>query len=144
MNTTTQMPKLYDHAVKFYKIMEDGADGHGIFEGSIVAAFDEVRASRTYYSKLRNFLIESGCIEIERKGVTGSPSRVKMIHLPTEEDFDKTYTRRLTKRRHRDSVQLEQRVSNIEGRLGDSDIASALVDLETRMKRLEKFARTGR
>lgn len=130
--------------LNFYKSMARHADKHDIFEGSIVQAYADIRASRTYYSKLRELLVTSGCIEILRKGVSGSPSRVRLIRPPTEDDFEMTYTRRLTRRRHSDTVSLEQRVSNIEGRLGDIDIGTMAVNFEDRIKVIEKKAGIGR
>ena len=136
----TDEPRLFQHTAALYDAMikhSDSEDGEtGTFTGSKVEMFRSINVSQGYYSQLFNSLEELGCIETIVNGRGGGrPSQVKLYHPPALNEFQKIYTKSLTNPSPLDTVR--QRVSNIEGRLPQVDLAGVLTDFETRISDLE-------
>jgi len=141
-------PRMLELANELWKELRKEAKGSpgvlGVFEGSMTAAYERTGASRTHYSKLYELLREMGCIVVERKGRRDVSSRVVLLEPPTQELYDRhrgIVEYRLTHGARDATMQLEQRVSNIEGRMSGIDFTKALVDFEQRLRKLENAER---
>lgn len=129
----------YGHALKVYEELDSHAtmeEQHGcrVFRGSKVASFRAVGMSQAYYSPIFTVLEQMKCIErLEHR--PGAPSVIGLHGAPDPEEFERKYKEYLT--RPRQPSKIEQRVSNLEGRLGEIDLAAVLVNYEQRITRLE-------
>jgi hypothetical protein len=138
----TRMNKLFEHTVNFYEALlseseESQVNGavERVFRGKITDLFRELKISQTYYSKVKNALIDMGCITMVVRGTRNVPTEV-MLHKAPQEDAFKTVAKRpLTKRQ--DSATLAQRLDDVQRLIGGIDIRKALADHELRLSTLE-------
>ena len=140
-NNETDTPALYRHAVSLYNQLAAGADESGVYTGSKVEAFRAIGVSQGYYSTLYGRLEEMGCIETlhSGRGGGGNLSRVQVYDPPDLDKFQELYRKSLTKDTPFDTMQ--KRLSNLEGRLPEVDLASVIADFEARIDALEKQGR---
>lgn len=137
--TFTYACKLYDELAKDATVGEGEYD---VFTGSRVGVFRSLNISQTYYTPIYSALEETGCLELLERGRAGFPSVMALYHPPDEDEFTVAFKRNLTKTRS-PSI-LDQRVSNLEGRLGETDLSSVLVNFEQRIAALERMAEDGK
>lgn len=110
-----------------------------VFRGRISALYEEVGASKAYYSKVRNFLTESGSIVTLERGNVHSLSVVVVDadkpppdELPANvksSESGLTIAQELGK--------LRRRVEALENSLGGLNITQAAANFEKRISRLE-------
>lgn len=138
---------LYLHIFAFYKELDErssfeevaGTKDVRIFRGSITRIYNALGISRSYYSKVRNALIEMGCLTILSQGNRAEGTAIVLHRAPTDEDFRQWKDRPLTKAV--DAAILSQRVGDIEKRLGGLDVVNALIDFEERIKQQDERLR---
>jgi hypothetical protein len=139
---------LFPKAQALYAAMKKKSKDN-IFEGSMAEIYREAGASQTHYSKLFDSLVEAGCIEILRKGRAGLTSQIRLIRKPALPEFQKLYRKPLTRVDKGDILSLRERVVNLEaaareGRIGTIDVSEALVNIETRLRKLEAGESNGK
>lgn len=133
---------MFEKTLKLYNQLAADAEGD-MFEGSMAGVYKKTHMSQSHYSKLFGILIETGCIELVRRGRGPAPSQIRLRHAPTEKAVRNSYQAgRLTKRESPARVMLEQRVSIMEGRLSDIDLVEALSNIERRLAALEREVTT--
>ena len=84
-------PAMLKRSFEVYKTMEDHAKSDGerlIYEGFLTLLFKELDYSNSYYSKVRQLLIQMGCIEQIVRGGSHTPSVYLLKHPPTQELFN--------------------------------------------------------
>lgn len=140
ISTSSEAPKSYQHAVALYAAMEKDAVG-GVWTGSKIHVFHELGISNGWYSVLFRTLTESGCIENDKRGGGGRGSTVILHHPPEHDEFLAAYElqHRLTRTAKRATLdeQLEQRISQLEGRLPNIDLSRYILSLDERLQKLE-------
>jgi hypothetical protein len=125
-------PIVLKYAKELYSKLEERSTD-GIFTGSTTAVFKSMGISQAYYSKLYDLLYDSGCVEQIQRGSSHTLSVLRLIRAPDADDFR---VQHLTKPKSSATL-LEQRVTNIEGRLPNVDLASIIDNFETRIADLE-------
>lgn len=131
--------KLYAYSLRLYQAMEKQAVD-GIYEGKVVDTFHSLHISQSHYTTLFKALKELGCIELLDRGVRGRPTKYRMHGPPDETAFDTRYESGLTaggKPARVPITELEQRISDIEGRLKGLQIKQVIVNHEERIVALE-------
>lgn len=113
--------------------MEKEANEDGVYSGSIVAAWRTVKASNDYYSRVRDYLLVSGCIEIQARSV---PSIVRLYHPP--EPFDEKDLTTGRESATLSAAQVTERLARVEARIGGMPIQKILLDFEQRIAVLER------
>src|SRR5262245_27683142 len=122
MSEIDEAPALFNHTKRLYESLEAEAVD-GIFVGFLTQKFKDLGVSESYSLKLYGLLYKIGWIELIQRGQTGHPSRVRLIKPPTLDDYTNSY---LPEAKSRASL-LEQRVTLLERRLPNIDLASALI-----------------
>jgi hypothetical protein len=104
------------HARRLYDAMLERSyqeDDVHVFVGKVTELFNQLGISSAYYSRIRRMLIQSGSIQIVKRGARGVGSEVRLYRPP--EDF------------------------TFEGLTHGANPATLLVELETRVRRLEAW-----
>jgi hypothetical protein len=135
--------RLVEYTIQFYKLLRkkaktDRATGEVVFEGKVSSLYDELGISRAYYSKMMEVLQEIGGIEYLVRGTRHYKTRIRIHDEPTIEQIE-AY-RDLTRKPSSGKVtsrSLDNRVTQLERRLGSLDVPSAIANLESRLKALE-------
>ena len=127
---------MLDHVVKLYEYMsEHSVDG--VYLGTKTEAYRAVGLSQTYYTPLWAALQDMGSIELLMVGGRGRRTHIRLLKHPEPDDFAAVWSRRdLTS--HRSVGKLQEDVEAINRRLPAVDLASIVVNFETRIARLEK------
>jgi hypothetical protein len=124
-------PKLYQHCVKLYGLMEQDAkvasDGK-IYEGSLGDLIKSMGLSQSYHSKIVGRLRAMGCISmLERGSGTSTKSKWALYVQPTIELFNRTNNTGDAKW------------------IAQTDVHNAheqrIIDLSNRIKKIEDWAR---
>jgi hypothetical protein len=143
---------LYQYTVAFYDKLSKQAkrdtSGELIFQGKLKEAFDSTGASSAYYTPVRQLLDspeDDPCITLITRGNSKQGSTVRLNHPPPEawENFS---AKALTSPREGATlvVDIEARLERVEAwreSLGEVNIGKALIDMETRLRKLEREAR---
>jgi len=144
--------RKFSYLLQLYEAMEkestvikkNGAKSTTTYEGKVVTTFHSLGISMAHYTVLFNALKELGCIELIDRGARGRPTRYRLHGAPTEDAYDARYVKgdkTLTGGAKPATIpldELEQRITNLEGRLKGLDIKAVVVNHEERLVRLEK------
>lgn len=137
MTETDEVTREFEHLLDLYGRLESHAQD-GVFEGSKVKIFREMKVSGGYYPRLYRMLSDMGCIEQTRKGTSAYPSLITLFHPPELDTYTSTYKRsrkRLTQKT--DVAILRQQVETVARRLPQVDIDKYIVSFDTRLSDLE-------
>lgn len=139
------MTKLLDHAEAFYQELELQAV-NDVFVGYLSKVFNKLDISRTYYTKVRAVLVNSGCIVIEVVGNAHQPSIIKLNGLCSREELAENISAEpLTDAGRYGSLlasvrDVGERFASLEKwreQFGEVNITEVLRDFERRLSRLE-------
>lgn len=122
------------HAGRVYDAMSESAE-NGVFLGNFTDVFKRLKISNSMYSRIRNGLVRNACVEILQRGNSQQPSAIRLVRHPVEVDVSQWD---LTMGRRGATIQeIEQRVDNIERRIGTIDFAQMFQAIEERFTKLE-------
>jgi hypothetical protein len=125
---------IVEIALRLYDLMDEQADEDKVWRGSITGVFGSLGVSMSYYSPATKLLTGIGAIVLLQRGARGIDSEYKLMGRPDNAELDGV---QLTTRRSAASVALEQRITDMEKRIGRLDIVEALSNLEKRVRALE-------
>jgi hypothetical protein len=114
-----------------------------VFTGSLTATYTMAKLPMSYYTPVRKYLKENGCVQILEQGTRGYPSTVLLLHPPAAdaESTDETPDGRLTGGGVSGRLtEIERRVDALMGwreSQGGIDIREVLRNMELRISRLE-------
>ncbi len=125
---------LHANALQLYDRMLEEADDDNLFTGSITATFRNLGISNGNYTIVTRLLNGIGAITCLQRGARSLPSIYRIGKRPTPEELSSVT---LTSKPRADTVLLEQRLADMEKRIGRLDIVLALANIETRVGDLE-------
>lgn len=115
----------------------DGVEGR-VWNGPIVETCLSVGIPGGSYRRVTKQLETLGCIEFVQRGARSYPSAVLLNYAPTEQVWQAAGRRHLTNAPT--SARLAGRVKELETRIGGVNLATALVNIEKRLRALESLA----
>jgi hypothetical protein len=137
------MSVLYEHTSRYYEALKEDAKAdvmHGVkvlvFKGSVVRVFRGLGISQSYYSKVRNSLIDMGCMAVIQQGGRGIDSVVVLHREPTPEDWNNLSNGALTAKL--DVAIMAQRLDDVVNLLGGINVKSAIADLALKIESLQR------
>lgn len=128
------MASMLDHCEAVYRALEERAtikDDELVFAGGITEVYTSLGISHSYYSKVFQRLEDAGAILKLQRGGRGVDTVIVLRGLP--ESWPEPL--RLTNGTRSDTVLRE--VQEIKESIGGLNIKEALLDLETRLSKLE-------
>lgn len=139
-----QVKQIHGYALELYDALheqgsDEGEDGR-VFRGSITKAFQTLGISNGYYTSTQRLLASLGAIETVQRGARGIETVIQLHDRPTLEELAAVT---LTKPTSAATLALDQRLSDIEKRIGRLDIVKALAELEARIATIEKESLSG-
>lgn len=147
-----EQPAILRYANQFYEIIlesakietfDEGQYGlimpgeYLVFRGKVTDVYKQLKASQTYYARIRKLLINNGCVTFVERGARGSVSVLVLHHPPPP--LAEIPPENLTTRPTFDT--LSRRLERLENSLGGISIVEALVNMETRIAKLERLLR---
>lgn len=140
---TVEHRRLVEYTIDLHRLLRQKAKkakgtGDYIYEGKLGETYDELRISRSYYSRILEVLQEVGSVEFLIRGTRHYPTRIRVLEEPSPEMIEgyEDLTREPGSRRVTGSS-LAQRITAIERRTGTIDVVEALKQMEQRLTVLE-------
>jgi len=123
------------------RMFEEKDDTDSVWEGYTTHLMSDLKIPVPYYGKILDALQRMGCATQLQRGGGTSPSKWVVHKAPTLEAYIEIKPQlggiRGGKNATTDQL-LEQRVTDIEKRIGNIDIVKALADLQTAINRLKE------
>lgn len=136
------MSKIFEYATDFFEALNRAAtteDVKGkqvrVFRGAIVETYRTLGISQSYYSEVRQGLINSECMTVLRQGSKGIQSVVILHRPPDEDSFESAKGLVLT--RQDGAATLSQELDDLKHLIGGIRIPDALVNFEQRITELD-------
>lgn len=117
-----EIPKLFDHCLKLYNLMDAsaiGEEGDKIYTGSIGPLVVSIGLAASYQSKLTDRLKKMSCVANLKRGSGAAKSVWGLYKKPTINDFfasDETGDVKIIKAREKYDAQT-QRIKDLTGRV---------------------------
>lgn len=108
----------------------------GVWEGTTTKLLARLEIPAPYYSRIMNTLQECGAIKQVRRGGGSSPSKWQIVDPDVDINEAKIAKRQVSRRA------MEERLDNIEERIGDIDVKRALVQLSGDVEYLKRKIET--
>ncbi len=124
---------VYEQALQLYDAMKKQST-NGRYSGSITKTYRDLGLANGNYTAITRLLLGVGAITCEQRGARNIESIYKVDERPTLEELSSVT---LTTRPKADTVLYEQRLADLDKRIGRLDIVKALANLESRVSKLE-------